>query len=38
MWGWVRPLFVSEVSLMPVLIAGTLYTFDRDTKKLSKKV
>jgi len=32
MWGWVRPLFVSEVSLIAVLVAGTLYTFDRDMK------
>jgi hypothetical protein len=35
MSGWqVRFLCVSEVSLIPVLIAGTLYTFDRDMKKL----
>ena len=33
----VRPLCVSEVSLMPVLIAGTLYTFDRDMKRLLKR-
>jgi hypothetical protein len=36
MSGWQRPLFISDLSLMPELIAGTLYTFDRDMKKLSK--
>jgi hypothetical protein len=39
MSGWrVRPLIISEVNLKQVLIGGTLYTFDRDMKKLSKTV
>jgi hypothetical protein len=39
MSGWkALPLVISPVSLMPVLIDGTLYTFDSDMKKLSKTV
>jgi hypothetical protein len=34
--GWQEQGFISDAILMEVQAAGTLYTFDRDMKRLSK--
>jgi hypothetical protein len=34
--GWQARGFISDAILMVVQAAGTLYTFDRDMKRLSK--